>query len=93
MPKPLIISMKAAKELNEILKNIGEFTGSANSIMKFKTGFQQKFAYISNFPKACRMLEDGTRQAFYQRYRIIYQEFDNEILIITVKHSLKKYPE
>ena len=72
MPKAVIFSIEAVNDLDKILQQIGEFTGSSASVTKFRNGFKQKFHQIAQYPKAARLLDDGTRQSFFQRYRIIY---------------------
>ncbi|HGO5815817.1 TPA: type II toxin-antitoxin system RelE/ParE family toxin [Mannheimia haemolytica] len=89
----LVISPSAKNDIAQILKNVGEYTGSSVTVSKLRNEFLDKFEHISYFPRSYKLLDDGTRQAFCRRYRIIYKETENgEIQIITVIHSLRKYP-
>lgn len=91
MPK-LVISHRAKQDIKHILENVGEYTGSVRTIEKLRNEFLEKFNQILLLPRSARLLDDGTRQTFCRRYRIIYQQIDDEIHILTVVHSLKKYP-
>ena len=93
MPKRLVISAQAKRDFADILYRVGEYTGSELSIAKLANEFSEKLEYLSHFPKSSRMLNDGTRQAFCRRYRIIYLETAESVEIITVLHSLRKYPK
>ena len=92
MSKSLIISARAKKNLAVIMNNIADYTKSPSSVSKLAKDFSHKFAQIASFPKACPSLSDGTRQTFCRRYRIVYRESEHHIEIITVVHSLQKYP-
>lgn len=92
MPKKIVITANAKADISSILRSVGEYTGSTISMIKLRDEFLEKFDYISYLPKGAKLLDDGNRQTFCRRYRIIYHEFDNEVHILTVIHSLRKYP-
>ncbi|KAE9527822.1 type II toxin-antitoxin system RelE/ParE family toxin [Testudinibacter aquarius] len=92
--RSLNFSVRALTELEDILTSVGEYTNSARSVAKLRSLFFEKFDFISEFPKAYKVQSDGSRYAFCQRYRIVYEynEVENNVFILTVLHSLKKYP-
>lgn len=52
----------------------------------------EKIELIGRLPKVFKLQPDGNRHAFCRRYRIIYREINTEIHILTIIHSLRKYP-
>lgn len=90
--KKLRISTEAKRDLANIIQSVGEYTGSELSMAKLAAEFKEKFEFIALLPKAAKQLNDGTRQTFCRRYRIIYREFGDNIQILAVMHSLRKYP-
>ncbi|QIW16450.1 plasmid stabilization protein [Pasteurellaceae bacterium RH1A] len=92
MPKTVVLSAKARQNIDEILANVVEYTGAVSSGHKLLKAFYTKFNDIGFLPKAYRQLDDGTRQAFCRSYRIVYQEFEKHIEILTVIHSRQQYP-
>lgn len=71
-PKKVIVTPKAQNEIDEILANIIEFTGYEVSGFRFHQALFDKLEAISYMPSAMgRLREDGTREAFVNRYRIV----------------------
>ncbi|MGR3808210.1 type II toxin-antitoxin system RelE/ParE family toxin [Pasteurella testudinis] len=90
--KKLLISAEAKRDLANIIQSVGEYTGSELSMAKLAHEFKEKFEFITLLPKAAKQSNDGTRQTFCRRYRIIYREFGDYVQILTVIHCLRKYP-
>lgn len=91
MPK-IVITQRAKEDIKGILRNVGEYSGSETTIVKLRNEFLEKFELISLLPKAAKIQPDGNRHLFCRRYRIVYREVGDEIYVLTVVHSLKKYP-
>ncbi|MGY4675315.1 type II toxin-antitoxin system RelE/ParE family toxin [Ursidibacter arcticus] len=95
MRKPYIISDQALKDIDEIIENVIEFTSYTASGIKLYNEIFETLDLISLLPKAGRMRQENNalREMFARSYRIVYQEFDDVILIITVIHSRRLYPQ
>ncbi|MGX2957159.1 type II toxin-antitoxin system RelE/ParE family toxin [Ursidibacter arcticus] len=95
MRKPYIISDQALKDIDEIIENVIEFTSYTASGIKLYNEIFETLELISLLPKAGRMRQENNalREMFARSYRIVYQEFDDVILIITVIHSRRLYPQ
>lgn len=94
MAKILRITKKAHNDLAEILANVIEYTGFEYSGIRLQEEIYDKFGVIAYMPSAAgRLRNDGTREAFARRYRIIYKEFENEVWIVTTIHSSRLYPK
>ncbi|KAE9525781.1 type II toxin-antitoxin system RelE/ParE family toxin [Testudinibacter aquarius] len=93
MPR-LVLSDKTIIDIEGILRNVSEYTSSLASIVKLEAELSEKFEQIAFLPRGFKLQEDGTRHAFCRRYRIVYEynEIKDEIIILTVLHSLRKYP-
>lgn len=91
MPK-LVVTKNAKEDMKGILRSVGEYTGSVTSVAKLRNEFLEKFELIAFLPKGAKEQPDGNRHSFCRRYRIIYREIGDEVHILTVMHSLKKYP-
>ncbi|MFA9487961.1 MULTISPECIES: type II toxin-antitoxin system RelE/ParE family toxin [unclassified Mannheimia] len=93
MAKTLRISSRAQNDIEEILASVIEYTGFESSGIRLQDDIYQKFETIAYMPSAAgRLREDGTREAFTRRYRIVYTELENEVWIITIIHSSRLYP-
>lgn len=92
MAKVVTLSHKARFHLDEIIANVVEYTGSAISGKRLLEEFYEKFELIGFLPKSNKLLENGTREAFCRSYRIIYEELDDEVRILMIMHSRKKFP-
>lgn len=55
--------------------------------------FSHIFERIMLFPKMGRLLESGVRMIFCRHYRIIYQETDTQVIVLTVIHSRRNFPQ
>lgn len=95
MAKPWIISQNAKRNIAEILDNVVEYTSHTSTGAKLYNEFIEKFDLVGQLPK-CGKLRQGKskniREIFARSYRIVYQEFDDHIEILTVIHSRRLYP-
>lgn len=91
MPK-YIVSSQAQLEINEILMSVVEYTGFEASAIALEDDLYTKFDLIAFMPKLGKPREDGTRETFCRGYRIIYQQIEDDIYIITIIHSRRLYP-
>ncbi|OBW91267.1 plasmid stabilization system protein [Gallibacterium genomosp. 3] len=92
MAKSVVISQRAATDIDIILSNVIEFTGFEISGIRLFEEFSEKFDIIQFMPEIGRLREDGTRETFARNYRIIYEEIDNIVYILTVIHCSRLYP-
>lgn len=91
--KKVIITQKAQQDIDEIIEGIIEYTGFEVSGIRLYNELYEKFELIGFMSSGIgRLRDDGTRETFTRRYRIIYKEFDDEVWIITVIHSSRIYP-
>lgn len=91
--KKVIITQKAQQDIDEIIEGIIEYTGFEVSGIRLYNELYEKFELIGFMPSGIgRLRDDGTRETFTRRYRIVYKEFDDEVWIITVIHSSRIYP-
>ncbi|TDF43998.1 type II toxin-antitoxin system RelE/ParE family toxin [Histophilus somni] len=89
----VIILPQALNQINEIIENVIEFTGYEASGIRLFEDIYDKIAQIEFMPLAVgRLRDDGTREAFVRRYRIVYEIKENQIFILTVIHSCRIYP-
>lgn len=93
MIKPVIISASAQRDLTEIVENVVDYTGHTASGVKLFNEIYEKFDLISQLPKCGKSREDGTREIFARSYRIVYQELDETVQILTVIHARRLYPK
>lgn len=93
MAKALRVSTKAQSDIEEIVASVIEYTGFESSGIRLQEDIYQKLEAIAYMPSAVgRLREDGKREAFIRRYRIVYVELDDEVWIVTVIHSSRLYP-
>lgn len=92
MAKSVVITERAANDIDTILSNVIEFTGFEISGIRLFNELSEKFDIIGFMPTIGRIRDDGTRETFARNYRIIYQEVDNVVYILTVIHCSRLYP-
>nr|WP_273384407.1 type II toxin-antitoxin system RelE/ParE family toxin [Actinobacillus porcinus] len=91
--KSVQFSPLALNNLNEIIENVIAFTGYELSGIKLSEAIFNKIESISYLPSAIgRKRDDNTREAFVRGYRIVYEEKEDYIWIITIIHSSRLYP-
>lgn len=91
----LIILPQALRQLDEIILNVIEFTGFEITGIKLSDDIYDKIEQIAFMPKAAgRLRQDGAREAFARRYRIVYDFIENkdEVIILAIIHSSRLYP-
>lgn len=89
----VVITERAANDIDTILSSVIEFTGFETSGIRLFEEFAEKFDIIGFMPTIGRVREeDGTRETFARNYRIIYEEKDNVVYILTVIHCSRLYP-
>ncbi|WP_439258263.1 type II toxin-antitoxin system RelE/ParE family toxin [Lonepinella sp. BR2271] len=93
MPKDVIISKEANKDIDDILESIYQYTLFASTPQKLYDEFRRTFRLLGIAPKMGKLQPDGTRIIFCRHYRIIYQEVDDRVEILTVIHSRRLYPQ
>ncbi|MDO4697873.1 MAG: type II toxin-antitoxin system RelE/ParE family toxin [Pasteurellaceae bacterium] len=86
------LSIDAAENIQEIMQSVASFTGHWTSAAVLLEDLQAKFDLIAFMPKLGKPREDGTRETFCRGYRIIYQQIEDDIYIITIIHSRRLYP-
>lgn len=93
MLKPVILSPNALNNIRECVVQAILYTGFETAGVRLQESIFDKIEAIRFMPKAIgRLREDGTREAFVRGYRIVYEEKDEHILILTVIHSCRLYP-
>lgn len=93
MSKQVIISPRALNNIRECVRQVILYTGFETSGIKLQDRIFDKIESIGFMPSGIgRLREDGTREAFIRGYRIVYEERDDYILIVTVIHSSRLYP-
>lgn len=92
MAKALIVSDKAQENLRNIISSVVEYTTHAASGVKLATEIYEKYDLISMLPKCGKLRDDGTRELFARSYRIVYEETEDSVVILTVIHARKLYP-
>lgn len=93
MAKPIILTQKAISNINEILQSVVEYTGFESSAIRLNNEIYEKIESIGFMPAGMgRKRDDGLREAFVRRYRIVYQELPDAVLIVAVIHSSRLYP-
>lgn len=63
-------------------------------VFDYKVIFFDKIEQIAFMPLSGRAREDGTRETFVRRYRIVY-DYDrqaDEVIILAIIHSSRLYP-
>ncbi|MCI5763463.1 MAG: type II toxin-antitoxin system RelE/ParE family toxin [Actinobacillus porcinus] len=93
IPKPVELSLRAQNNINAILDSVYQYTSFVSTPQKLMQEFTVAFERIGLLPKGGRLQDDGTRMTFCRHYRIIYKEFDDKIVIVTVVHSKRRYPQ
>ncbi|MCK3658549.1 hypothetical protein A4G18_07445 [Pasteurellaceae bacterium Pebbles2] len=93
MPKNIIISNRAQKNINEILDSVYQYTLFPSTPKKLLEEFHRTFQLLGTAPKMGKLQADGKRMTFCRHYRILYQEHDDRIEILTVIHSRRLYPQ
>lgn len=91
----LIILPQAMQQLDEILANVIEFTGFEVSAIRLSDDIYDKLEQIGYMPLATgKLRDDGAREAFVRRYRIVYDfnQQQDEIAILAIIHSSRLYP-
>lgn len=92
MSKHWVISAEAQNDINDIIENIVEYTGSTSTGIKLYKELFDKFDLIAILPNSGRNRMDGTREIFARSYRIVYKEYPDHIRILAVIHSRRLYP-
>ena len=94
MAKPWVITDKAKRNIAQILDNVIEYTSHTETGTRLYSELVEKFNLIGMLPKCGKPRADqmSTREVFSRSYRIVYQEFDDHIKILTVIHSRQLYP-
>jgi conserved hypothetical bacteriophage protein len=91
--KPVIISPEALNDINACVIQSVIYTGFEMTGVRLYEKIFDKIESIGFMPQGIgRLRDDGTREAFIKRYRIVYEENDEHILIIAVIHSSRLYP-
>ncbi|MCW9718586.1 type II toxin-antitoxin system RelE/ParE family toxin [Avibacterium sp. 21-599] len=90
--KKLEITLPAIRQVDGILTNVSDYTGSVKSAEKLNSELQKVFHRIAFFPKIGKKRGDETSELFCRHYRIVYREYEDRVEIITVIHSRRKYP-
>ncbi len=93
MPKNVIISIKARKNIDGILDSIYQYTLFASTPQKLLDEFHHTFKLLGVAPKMGKLQPNGSRIVFCRHYRIVYEELDDRVEIITVIHSRRLYPQ
>lgn len=88
----VVITECAANDIDTILSDVIEFTGFKKSGIDLFEEFAEKFDIIGFMPTIGRVREDGTRETFVRNYRIVYEEINNVVYILTVIHCSRLYP-
>lgn len=92
MAKRWILSPLTKENVKEILSSVEDFTGYWASAVSLWNDLQDKFNLLVFMPTIGKVREDGTMETFCRKYRIIYRQINDEILILTVIHSSRIYP-
>lgn len=90
----ITIKPQALRQLEEIVENVIEFTGFEISGIRLQNDILDKVEQIAFMPLSGRAREDGSRETFTRRYRIVY-DFDkqaDEVIILAIIHSSRLYP-
>ncbi len=88
----LIVSADAKNDIREIMQNVIDYTSYTSSGVKLYNEFREKFDLIAMLPKCGKRREDGTREIFARSYRIVYEEIEDAVVILTVIHARRLYP-
>ncbi|KMK50505.1 hypothetical protein RO21_11445 [[Actinobacillus] muris] len=92
MAKRWILSNDAQNNIDDIIENMIDFTGSTISAARFYGELYSKFDLLVFMPYIGRKREDGTQETFCRGYRIVYEIQNDVIYIIAVIHSRRLYP-
>lgn len=90
----ITIKPQALSQFDEIVKSVIEFTGFETSGIRLQSDIFDKIEQIAFMPLSGRAREDGTRETFVRRYRIVY-DYDrqaDEVIILAIIHSSRLYP-
>ncbi|QHB17871.1 type II toxin-antitoxin system RelE/ParE family toxin [Mannheimia pernigra] len=90
----ITIKPQALSQFDEIVKSVIEFTGFETSGIRLQSDIFDKIEQIAFMPLSGRVREDGTRETFVRRYRIVY-DYDrqaDEVIILAIIHSSRLYP-
>lgn len=90
----LSIKPQALRQLEEIIAGVIEFTGFEISGIRLQNDIFDKLEQIAFMPLSGRNRDDGSKESFARRYRIVY-DFDeqvNEVIILAIIHSSRIYP-
>lgn len=91
--KPVVFSENAAQDLEEILANVAFFTCSYTSAERLYLDLMNTIEKLGDFPKMGVIGKvENTREFWCRGYRIVYQEFEDEVLITTIIHTRRQYP-
>lgn len=92
MAKKLVVSKNARNDITGIMKNVVDYTSHTTSGIKIYNEIREKFDLITMLPKCGKQKDDGTREIFARSYRIVYEEMEDSVVILTVIHARKLYP-
>lgn len=90
----ITIKPQALRQLEEIVENVIEFTGFEISGIRLQNDILDKVEQIAFMPLSGRAREDGSRETFARRYRIVYDldKQADEVIILAIIHSSRLYP-
>lgn len=90
----ITIKPQALQQLAEIVANVIDFTGFEISGIRLQNDIFDKIEQIAFMPLSGRARDDGTRESFARRYRIVYdfEQQADEVIILAIIHSSRLYP-
>ncbi|EFX91584.1 plasmid stabilization system protein, RelE/ParE family [Actinobacillus ureae ATCC 25976] len=92
LPKTIIYTPQAQRNLIEIAHNIVDFAGLESAI-KVIGYIRKSVNLLAEFPEmGVQGIVKGTREIYPRRYRVVYKETEQNIIIITIMHGKRLYP-
>ncbi|MFA9487330.1 MULTISPECIES: type II toxin-antitoxin system RelE/ParE family toxin [unclassified Mannheimia] len=87
-----MLSPEAEKEVEQILRDVSNFTGFWTSAVSLWQDLNEKFDLIAYMPTIGKRRDNERFETFCRNYRIIYRLYGDDVYILTVIHSSRLYP-